>query len=329
MPTRTVTAFFDSDRPKHEFMTDELPEPLSARTGELHTACIGRPFGLDYLALAQREIHVHLYGNTVDDLYRLMARELSLTNARREASLLKKFLHVHPSLQAGDAPWPEVRRIKSAWAREFARYDAGWSYIGSPFPWEPLDDRGAIPNRVSTYLLAGLPVISDRRPGYYRYDELTRLGVNLDLVERDWDQLRRSLEVEARSGERRLNALSQRTGYSFDATVDELLTVLGRARESYFARPHRERTRFTPRHSWLVHFNTSPDPRAHLRGHLRRLMPPTGTAGAPADGRLRAIRRALSEPTRRLVARWKGRLIASRLRGILEIKPEQSQEPPR
>ena len=105
---------------------------------------------------------------------------------------------MHPSLQTGDAPWSEVRRSSRPGPTEFARYDAGWSYIGSPLPWEPLDDRGAIPNRVSTYLLSGLPVISDRRPGYYRYDELARLGVNLDLVDGDWDGLRHSLEAEAR-----------------------------------------------------------------------------------------------------------------------------------
>ena len=322
-----VTAFLDSDRPKQEFMTDVLPERLSARTGELHTVCIGRPFGLDYLALARRGIHVHLYGNTVDDLYRMIARDLSLASARRKASMLRRFLHVHPSLQTGDAPWSEVRRVKSTWAREFARYDAGWSYIGSPLPWEPLDDRSAIPNRVSTYLLAGLPIISDRRPGYYRYDELARLGVNLDLVDGDWDGLRHSLEAEARSGERRANALSQRIAYSFDATIDALLTVLERARERYFVRPQRERTRFTTRRRRLVHFNTAPDPRAHLRGILRRLMPPSGAPGAPPEGRVRAIGRALSERARRQTAAWKARLLARRLRGVIEIRPDQAGEP--
>jgi hypothetical protein len=322
-----VTAFLDSDRPKQEFMTEGLPEPLSARTGELHTVCIGRPFGLDYLALARRGVHVHLYGNTVDDLYQMMARDLTLASARREASMLRRFVHVHPSLQAADAPWSEVRRVKSTWAKEFARYDAGWSYVGSPLLWEPLDDRAVIPNRISTYLLAGLPVISDRRPGYYRYDELARLGINLDLVDRSWDGLRHSLEAESRSGERRANALRQRKAYSFDATVDALLALLERARERYFARPHRERTRFTTGRRRFVHFNTSPDPRALVRGLLRRVMPPSGAPGAPPDGRLHAVGRALSERARRQMSGWKGRLLARRLRGIIEIRPEQPQEP--
>ena len=201
--------------------------------------------------------------------------------------MLRRFLHVHPSLQTRDAPWSEVRQVKSTWAREFARYDAGWSYIGSPLPWEPLDDRGAIPNRVSTYLLAGLPVISDRRPGYYRYDELARLGVNLDFVGGDWDGLRHSLEAEARSGERRANALRQRTAYSFDSTVDALLTVLERARESYFARPHRERTRFMTRRrpARSLQHQSGPSrpcarPLAAADAAIRRAWRPAG--GAPA-----------------------------------------------
>src|SRR5690606_37832980 len=88
----TVVDFFASDMPKLEFMTDDLPEPLSATTGEIHTVCIGRPFGIDYLALARRGIHVHLYGNRFDDLYRMMARDLTVARAKREASLLQRFL---------------------------------------------------------------------------------------------------------------------------------------------------------------------------------------------------------------------------------------------
>jgi hypothetical protein len=319
-----VVDFLDSDRPKLEFMGDDLPERLSARTGELHTVCIGRPFGIDYLAAARRGIHVHMYGNRFDDLYRMMARDLSLVGARREVALLRRFLHVHPSLQTQDAPWEEVRRTKATWVREFARYDAGWSYVGSPLPWEPLDDRAAIPNRISTYLLAGLPVIADRRPGFYRYDELVRLGVNVDLADSDYDGLRHALESEARSGTCRTNALRERAAYSFDATVDSLLSLLERTRERYFGRPVAERTRFATHNRRLIHFNTSPDPRAHVRGLLRRLLPPAGAPGAPGNGRVAALSGALAEQVRRQTVGWKARLLRRRLRPLLE----QGSEPP-
>jgi hypothetical protein len=88
-----------------------------------------------------------------------------------------------------------------------------------------------------------LPVISDRRPGLYRYDELVRLDVNVDLVDDDYDNLHALLTAEAASGAKRRNALAARHGYSFDASVDELLAVLGRARERYVGRPVAERRR--------------------------------------------------------------------------------------
>ena len=319
-----VVDCLDGDRPKLEFMNDDFPERLSARTGEVHTVCVGRPFGIDYVGAARRGIHVHLYGNQFDDLYRMMARDLSLAGAKREVSLLRRFLHVHPSLQTRDAPWDEVRRTKATWVREFARYDAGWSYIGSPLPWEPLDDRGAIPNRLSTYVLAGLPVIADVRPGFYRYDELTRLGVNVDLTGDDYDHLHDTLQDELRTGVRRANAVRERPAYSFDASIDQLVGTLERARTAYDARAHRERIRFTPRPRRLVHFNTSPDPRAHLRGLMRRLVPPPDTSGAADGGRVRAVARALRELAHRQTIGWKARALARELGPVLE----QRADPP-
>jgi hypothetical protein len=50
------------------------------------------------IAAARRGIHVHVYGNRFDDLYRMMARDLSLAGATREVALLRRFLHIHPSL---------------------------------------------------------------------------------------------------------------------------------------------------------------------------------------------------------------------------------------
>ncbi|MDP9176537.1 MAG: hypothetical protein M3O61_02550 [Gemmatimonadota bacterium] len=316
-----IVDFLDSDRQKLEFMNDDFPEKLSAATGEIHTVCIGRPFGIDYLAAARRGIHVHMYGNRFDDIYRTMARDLSLAGARREVRLLSRFLHIHPSIQTHDGPWEDVRRAKSRWVREFAQYDAGWSYIGSPLPWEPLDDRGAIPNRLSTCLLAGLPVISDTRPGYYRYDELARLGVNIDLDGDDYDGLRDRLAAEARTGERRANAIRERSGYSFDSTIDPLIAFLARATERYFTRPLTERTRFTGGRSRLIHFNTSPERRAHAMRLLRRLLRPPDSPGAPADGRFMTVAHALGDQVNRRTVGFKAKVLARQLRHMHERAP--------
>ncbi len=267
--------FLDSDLPKLEFMNERFTEPLSGIDGEIHTVCVGRPLNVDLLAAARRGIHVHVYSNSVDDVYRTIAGSLSTTRARRWARALGRYLHVHEPLQPVGASWAEVRETKARWVQEFSRYDAAWSYVGTPFAWDPLEDRAAIPNRLGTYLLAGLPVIADRRPGFYRYDEMRRLGVEVELVDSDYDSLRARLEEEVATRGRRNNARAVRRRYSFDATIDPLVTALEGARTRYFAEPHAVRTRFEPCSTGRIeHFNTR---RLRLRWawrQRRRLLAP-------------------------------------------------------
>src|SRR5665213_2278097 len=89
----TAPDLLDSDLPKLEFMNDDFAEPLSRAGGEVHTVCVGRPFGIDYLAAASRGIHVHIYGNNFDDVYRTLARGVSLRSAYRGRDLLRRFVH--------------------------------------------------------------------------------------------------------------------------------------------------------------------------------------------------------------------------------------------
>jgi hypothetical protein len=313
-----VTAFLDSDRPKQEFMNDDFSPRLSDRDGEIHTVCVGRPFAIDYLAAARLGIHVHVYSNSVNEAYESIARDVPLSGVRKWGALLRRFVHVHPSLQPLGASWAEVRAAKARWVGEFSKYDAGWSYIGSPLPWAPREDRAAIPNRLSTYLLAGLPIITDQRPGFHRYDELVRLGVNVDLVDSDYGALRQRLEGEVRSRTLGANARTARSGYSFDATIEPLLAVLERARASYFARPQAERSRFREGdRRRIVHFDSTPAPAAVVAGLVRRLAPPADpTSGEP--GRLARIGQAARVRWRRLVAGAKARVLAPRLRAWLD-----------
>ena len=270
--------FLDGDRPKLEFMNDRFAEPLSESDGDLHTVCVGRPVGIDPVQLARRGIHLHVYCNRFDDAFRMIAPDISPREARSEAALLGRYLHIHTSLQTLGETWTDVRGTKELWVEEFSRYDAGWSYIGSPLSWAPLDDRAAIPNRLGTYLLAGLPVITDRQPGSYRYEELRRRGVELELADGDYDGLRTQLEAEARTRAKRLAARRERAAYSFDASIDPLLGALERARELYFAKPHAERSRFprTDDRERLVHFNTSPHRPTVLKGLVQRPSPDSG-----------------------------------------------------
>jgi len=235
--TSGVIAFMDSDRPKAEFMNDDFAPRLSDLDGEIHTVCIGRPFGIDYLAAARNGIHVHIYGNNYDKVW--------APGFGDETTRLRRFVHVHPSLQTIGANWAEVKEAKSRWVREFSCYDAGWSYIGDPLPWKPLENRAAIPNRLSTYILAGIPIITDRRPGFYRYHEPHRLRAAIDF-DGDYGTLRARLGSERTSRAGSANARRERSGYSFDATIDSLVGVLEGALAEYFGRAHAVRSRFHP-----------------------------------------------------------------------------------
>ena len=310
-----VTGFLDGDLPKREFMNERFAEPLSARGEERHTVCVGRPFRIDYLAAARRGIHVHLYGNSFDEVYRSMARDLSPRDAVRSAELLGRFVHVHPSLQTIGRGWDEVRRIKADWVHEFSRYDAGWSYVGLPLPWMPLDDRAVIPNRVSTYVLSGLPVIGDRRPGCYRWEEPRRLGIEVEHDAADYDRLRDALDREVATRAKQAAARAERFGYAFDATIPALAELLERARDAYFARPHGERVQFVPGDGRLVHFNTSPDPRARVASLVRRLARrPERSAPARVIGALREV----AGEARNALVPWRARRLAARLAPVLE-----------
>lgn len=325
-----VVAFLDSDRPKQEFMNDDFARRLSDEDGEIHTVCVGRPVGIDFLAAARSGIHVHVYGNRFDETYETIARSLPALLTQETGTVLRRYIHVHASLQAMGGGWDEVRRVKSRWVHEFSRYDAGWSYIGSPVPWEPLEDRAAIPNKISTYLLAGIPIIGDRRPGFYRHEELARLGVGVQLDASDYEGLRSRLEHEVRTRERSTRARVEREGYSFDATIDPLIAAFERAREAYFMRPYAERTRFVggdrPR---MVEFGSSPAARALLGGIVRRVV------GAPVDaadgpGPLRRALGAARAWARRPIVTAKAKALAPRLRELLDgdlAHPPSAEQP--
>lgn len=232
-----VTTTLDGDRPKLEFMGDDFAAPLSARTGEIHTVCVGRPINIDVRALVARRIHLHVYGNGIDDVAVMLAADALRPGATGDLRHIHEFVHVHPSRQPVATSWEAVRAAKSQWVREFSQYDAGWSYIGVPYPWKPLEDRAAIPNRLSTYLLAGLPVITDRRPGFFRYDELARLGVGIELVDGDYDALAERLATEVVHRERRDRARAARHAYSFDSSIESLVGTLEQVRRQYLQQP--------------------------------------------------------------------------------------------
>ena len=328
--TRERWTFADGDQPSAAFMTDDFSPRLSDATGELHTVCLGRPVGIDVIAAAKRGIHVHVYGNHHDDVVRALSGSLRGFVPWRHRRVLRRCLHVHPSRQVIGASAARVRDVKARWVSEFSRYDAGWSYIGTPGRWRDLDERAAIPNRLGTYLLAGLPIIADRRPGAYRYEEMRRLGAAIDLADHDYDQLAEALRDEVVTRERSACARAARAAYAFETTVPTLIGVLQQACARYARDREGARQRFVASDAPRIEFAPPRRARSWVPGRLigsairsrRRarwlrgvLEAPEGTTGLPHDVRDEARPRRIAvlerfdDPSRRCVpAMFEGRV---------------------
>ena len=222
------TPFLDSDLPSRAFMNDRFSPKLSATTGEIHTVCIGRPLGINFAEAARHKIHVHIYGNNHDDVATLIARQLSPVELASFRSLIGHYVHIHPSIQPGNTTLEAIREAKDRWVAEFSRYDAGWSYVGRPFPWPKLEDRAAIPNRLGTYVLAGLPVISETLPGHDRYEGLAAHNLAIDFLPRDYAKLAADLRRTDKLMRMNERARAYRNEFSFEATLGPLLACFER-----------------------------------------------------------------------------------------------------
>ena len=224
--------FMDGDMPKQEFMNNDFSQKLSCHDGELHTVCIGRPIYIDYHSLAARKIHVHLYGNSANALENYIIPYLSLPDIKKYVG---RYIHFHHSLQTINATLAEIRLKKNRWVREFSKYDAGWSYVKMTC-WAPLNDKAAIPSRLSTYALAGLPVIAEKFPGYYRYDILKDNDMQIDLEAADYDDLEKKLKDRVLMDQKTQNAIACRERFSFDYYIDNLIGYLYQVKERYARR---------------------------------------------------------------------------------------------
>ena len=209
---RGPTLVLDGDLPKADWFCGPGAPRLSERDGEVHTVCVGRPFGIfpDLLAeLASHEIHTHFHGPTWGEWWAGWIAE-----ARR---LAPRHVHLHPTVRQ-----PE-------WAAVLSRYDAGWMHVFESQNegdlhracWDDLN----LPARLGTYAVAGLPLIQpDHGASIVATQTLAReLGVG--VFYRDAEGLASELH-EGPALERRRHAMwSARHGFSFDHHVDDLVSL--------------------------------------------------------------------------------------------------------
>jgi hypothetical protein len=255
---RQAIAFMDSDLPWREFLNDHFSPKLSDRDGEIHTVCLGRPVGIDLVQAASNRIHVHIYGNQVDDLATIVSHGLTLTGLARLHRLGGRYIHLHPPIQPLAGTLAAIRAAKDRWVEEFSRYDAGWSYVKRPFPWPRLEDEAAIPNRLGTYLLAGLPIIAERLPGYDRYDSLDQNAVAIDFSPSDYSRLAVELGDKSRLSELGENARRCRASFTFDATIDSLTDYFQAAHDRYRMRGPGSQPTSLSLSQRMVHLHTRP-----------------------------------------------------------------------
>lgn len=214
-----LSLVLDGDLPKADWFGEAHASLLSERDGEVHTVCVGRPFGLypDFLGeLASHGVHTHIYGPTWGDWWATWIAE-----AQRRAP---RHIHLHPTVRQPD------------WTSVLSRYDAGWLHVfesrnGGDLRRASWDDLN-LPARLGTYAVAGLPTVEpDHGASTVATQKLTRdLGVGVHF--RDAEGLAAELHDRGAMERRREAMWSARHQFAFDRHVDELVSLLRRAIEA-------------------------------------------------------------------------------------------------
>jgi hypothetical protein len=209
------TGVLDGDLPKADWFSDDRSPRLSDQDGQVHTAVLGRPLGLDtdaLVALARADVHVHLHGQ-VDDRGPAAGWRSQVQEAQR---IVPGRLHLHPKVD------------QRHWVRVLSRYDAGWlhrfrSANGGDLRRAVWDDLNA-PARLPTYASAGLPMLQQRSPGCVVAVErlLGSAGVLYDDVDDLVARLRDRASLDAAAAA----SWSGRARFTFDAHADRLVGVL-------------------------------------------------------------------------------------------------------
>lgn len=209
----------DGDMPSVRWFGQQRSEKLSSRDGRVHTACVGRPVGLDeersLRSLARAGIHLHVYG-AVSPRARSLWQALGAgTEDRRSPG---STVHLHDSVT------PEQ------WTRELSRYDAAWLHV----PSGPVDAVAGVadwnslnlPARIGTYAAAGLPLLVVEPPGRpSATGDLVR-GTKAGVIASDVDEIVERIGASGVLEQLAPIAWEKRMEYAFDTHVGDLLSFL-------------------------------------------------------------------------------------------------------
>ena len=207
-----LSLVLDGDLPKSEWFSGAPAPRLSDRDGEVHTVCVGRPFGIfpDLLAeLATHGVHTHFHGPTSGDWWAGWIRE-----ARHRAP---RHVHLHTTVRQPD------------WLRVLSRYDAGWLHVFRSRNegelrracWDDLN----IPARVGTYAVAGLPLLQPDHGGSLVATQTLARDLGVGVFFRDVERFALELYDQAAMERRRELMWHARHEFAFDQHVEELVAL--------------------------------------------------------------------------------------------------------
>ncbi len=200
----------DGDLPKAEWFGAERSPLLSSRDGAVHTVIPGRPMGPEpevLGALAEADVHVHLYSEKAAAQMRDWVAEVE--------RVAPDHFHFHPQVDQRE------------WVSEFSQYDAGWLHSfesenrGDPYAatWDDLN----YPARMGTLAAAGVPMIQRDNTGSMVATQALARTKDLGLFWHDADDLVSQLRDHSRMVTLRESVWRQRSTFTFDAHVEELI----------------------------------------------------------------------------------------------------------
>ncbi len=157
--------------------------------------------------LADRGIHVHIYGEKVQNQMHAWIAE-----AQR---LAPGHLHLHSQIDQAE------------WVREFSQYDAGWLHSFSSSnggdiraaTWDDLN----YPARLATLAVTGVPFIQRNNKSSLVASQKLAIERNLGILWDDVDDLADQLHNRPLLASLRESVWRQRSSFTFDAHADELI----------------------------------------------------------------------------------------------------------
>jgi glycosyltransferase involved in cell wall biosynthesis len=207
-PSDTPTMIMDGELPKGDYFKDSFSPKLSETIGGIHTVVTGRMIGIseeDIKALAQKDIHIHLY---TQNYYEGNNREGFV-------KLAPNHFHVHQHVFA------------NKWTEELSQYDAGWIHChksknGGNMLMTTWDDLN-LPARIATYATAGLPIILPDNSENVVASNIIAETYHIGLVYKDREELINILKEEVKSRNFTKNMMICRMEFSFDLHVPRLV----------------------------------------------------------------------------------------------------------